>query len=467
MMKKITVIGGGITGLSAAYRLQKAAQSRGITLDIKLLEASSRAGGVINTTRREGFVLEEGPDSFFTEKPQALNLCHELGLNGDLLETSSECRQSFIVRKGRLHPIPEGFFLLAPARLSSFFASPIISWQGKLRVLAEPFVPFRSREDESLGSFVRRRLGPEALDRLAQPLVAGIYGADAERLSLAATFPRFLKMERERRSLLKGVRRMSRTRQASGARYSLFMTLRSGMQELTDSITRVLGSIIRLNAPVRRIFKKSGTEWKIELQSGEIIETDGIIFALPAYTIAGILSRLAPSLSRKLGGIRYAHAATANFIYDEQVIGHPLNGFGFVVPAVEKRILLGCTFSHRKFPERAPAGKALIRAFIAGDESETIWRNPDEQTARLIEKDLEELLGIRAKPLFMQARRHRLAMPQYEVGHRQLIDSISHEVSHLPGLALAGSWLNGIGVPDCIASGEAAAISLLSNVSKS
>ena len=453
-MRRIVVIGGGVSGLAAAHRLLEFGHH------VTLLEASSRLGGTIQTTHRDGFLLERGPDSFISEKPEALQLAKRLGLESQLIQTNEEYRRSFIVRNGRLRAVPEGFQLLAPSRLWPFLTSDIFSLGAKARIAMDLFLPRKGTngtQDESLASFVRRRLGQEALDRMAQPMVGGIYTADPETLSLRATLPRFLDMEREHRSLILAMLRQGQAQKSgtSGARYSLFLSFDRGMQVLVDE----LGSLkadVRLNTRVESL--KFDRTWTITTNAGEQFEAESVCLAVPAYIAASLLNG---SVAAKLNQIKYASTATINFAYKRSDVNHPLNGFGFVVPLIEKRSLIACTFSSVKFSGRAPSGHVLLRAFAGGALQPEIFALDESEMAARVEADLRELLGINANPLFTEVAKWERSMPQYEVGHLDRVDEIEKEVSKLPGLTLAGNAYRGAGIPDCIRSGQSAAESIL------
>lgn len=453
--KRIVVVGGGISGLAAAHRLLELGLEK---TQVTLIEASERLGGTIETRRRDGFLLERGPDSFISEKPQAVALAKRLGLESRLIQTNEQFRRSFIVRNGRLRPVPEGFQLLAPSRVMPFLTTDIFSVAGKIRMAADLLLPRqKGNDDESLASFVRRRLGQEALERMAQPMVGGIYTADPETLSLRATLPRFLDMERAHRSLILAMMRQGQTRGTSGARYSLFLSFDEGTEVLTNALASTISNV-HLKTPIKELAFESGT-WRIKDESGSTIDAGAVCLAVPAYTAAKLLENVNPRISAQLNAIKYASTATINLAYPRSAIRHPLNGFGFVVPFVEKRSLIACTFSSVKFNGRAPDGHVLLRAFAGGALQPDIFAAPDMETR--IEADLRELLGITGEPIFRETAKWERSMPQYEVGHLDRIEAIENEVRELPGLALAGNSYHGAGIPDCIRSGEAAAESLV------
>ena len=455
-INRIVVVGGGISGLAAAHRLIALGQT-----NVTLIEASPRLGGTIQTEYRHGFLIERGPDSFISEKPEALELAKQLGLESQLIQTNEKYRRSFIVRNGRLRPVPEGFQLLAPSRMWPFLTSDIFSIAGKMRMAADLVLPRKGTngtDDESLASFVRRRLGKEALERMAQPMVGGIYTADPETLSLRATLPRFLDMERTHRSLILAMLRQSQVQKSgtSGARYSLFLSFERGVQVLVDALAQIKADI-RLNTRVESLRLNNQT-WTITTNTGEQLEADAVCLAVPAYIAASLLNG---NLATKLTQIKYASTATINLGYERSAINHPLDGIGFVVPFIEKRSLIACTFSSVKFSGRAPEGHVLLRAFAGGALQPDIFALDESELAARVEADLRELLGITAKPLFTEVAKWERSMPQYEVGHLDRVTEIEDELSKLPGLALAGNSYRGAGIPDCIRSGQTAAESIL------
>jgi len=454
LSKRIVVVGGGISGLAAAHRLVELGVDKS---RITLLEASGRLGGTLETRNRDGFLLEGGPDSFISEKPEAVALVKRLGLESQLIQTNEQHRRSFIVRNGRLRPVPEGFQLLAPSRVWPFITTDIFSLAGKLRIAADLLLPRQNgNEDESLASFVRRRLGQEALERMAQPMVGGIYTADPETLSLRATLPRFLEMEKTHRSVILAMLRQGRTRGTSGARYSLFLSFDRGMEVLVNALADVVPNV-RFKTRVHEI-KKLHSAWTISTDE-ESFEAGAVCLAVPAYTAAKLLQNANPQLAAQLNAIKYASTATINFAYPRAAIKHPLDGFGFVVPFIERRSLLACTFSNVKFSGRAPDDHVLLRAFAGGALQPDVFAAHDLETR--IEADLRELLIIDRKPLFSEVAKWERSMPQYEVGHLDRVQAIDNEVRKLPGLAIAGNAYRGAGIPDCIRSGEAAAESLI------
>ncbi len=469
---RVIVVGGGISGLATTNRLIEESQRMQLPVEVKLLEAGSRLGGVIHTTHRDGFILEGGPDSFISEKPWALSLCQRIGLGPRLIGTGKNHRRSFIVRNGNLHPVPDGFYLMAPTRIWPVVTTSIFSWPGKLRMAGDLFLPRKKtsqQKDESLAQFVRRRLGKEALDRMAQPMVGGIYTSDPEELSLMATMPRFLQMEQQHRSLILAMFRQRRNLQQSGnsssagPRYGLFVSLDQGMHSLVQSLERRLPpETVHLNAVVSSLrFRPETKSWELQLQNGSEWEADAVCLSLASYQSANLLENVDPKLAEMLRSIRYASTATVNLAYRCDSIPRLPDGFGFVVPAIEKREILACTFSHLKFEGRAPGNFALMRAFVGGALQPRAFEYEDQDMIRVVRQNLRDLLGIERQPLFSQVERHPQAMAQYRVGHLDLVSEIESRLLGHPSLQLAGNAFTGVGIPDCVRRGEECADKLL------
>jgi oxygen-dependent protoporphyrinogen oxidase len=462
---RLVVVGGGIAGLAAAHRAVEIARERGLALDVVLLEARDRLGGTIETERVDGFLVEAGPDSFLSEKPWALALCRRLGVEDRLVRTDDRFRKTFVWFGGRLHALPDGFQLLAPTRFAPFVTSGLFSWPGKLRMALDLVLPRApAGADESLGSFVRRRLGQEALERVAQPLVAGIYTADPDDLSLAATMPRFLELERRQRSVILGMWRAGRRAPqagASGARWSLFVTFAGGMGELIDILAaRLPGGTARVKQRVTGV-ERHGGGWRVAVADEAPVEADAVIVATEAHGASRLLRYVDPPLATMLQVVPYASSATVSLGYRREDIPHPMDGFGFVVPRTEGRALLACTFSSVKYPGRAPEGHVLLRGFLGGMLQAGVLELDDAALLARVRDELRLALGITAEPLLTRIRRHPVSMAQYGVGHVQAVDAIEQRLGALPGLALAGSAYRGVGIADCVRSGEAAAERLL------
>jgi len=479
-MKRIVIIGGGISGLAAAHRLTELTRATQQPLDIILFEGSDRLGGTIQTSQRDGFLLERGPDSFISEKPEAVALANRLGIDSRLIQTNETHRRSFIVRKGRLRKVPEGFQLLAPSRFWPFVTTDIFSLSGKLRMAADLFLPranANGSNDESLASFVSRRLGKEALDRMAQPMVGGIYTADPRTLSLRATLPRFLEMERKHRSIILAMLRQRKASESaasgvSGPRYSLFLSFDNGMQTLTDELERNVtnaGVRIQLNSKVTGLDRANPdrqSSWAIATSDSSKIQADGVCLAIPAYSAATLFERTVNQLGQQLRAIEYTSTATINFAYRRDNVRHPLDGFGFVVPLIEKRSLIACTFSSVKFPGRAPEEHVLLRAFVGGALQPDVFQLTKPEMVARVKSDLEQLLQIQGQPLFVETAKWSQSMPQYHVGHLQRVSAIEAQLGSIGTIAVAGNSYRGAGIPDCIRSGETAAEKLFDSVSR-
>lgn len=460
-MKHVLVIGGGITGLVAARRL------RASGLDVEVLEAGSAPGGWLRTERVSTalgeFVVELGPDAILGEKPSARRLVDELGLGPHVVKTRSDRRGAYVVTRGKLERIPEGWSLLAPTSAGSLLRSPVLSPASRVRALLEPWVPARAESDETLASFVRRRVGWESLERLAQPLASGIYGADAEGLGLAGTMPRFLEMEREHGSVRRGIRERvsaSQGESASGARYGLFFGFDGGMQVLIDALAKELEGAITTSSPVSAI-ERRGPKLVVTLPSGSR-EADAVVVALAGPRAAPLLEKLAPRAAAGLAAIDHGSVATVTFAMRREDVAHPLDAYGFVTPATERRRVLAATFASEKWPGRAPPGTVLLRAFVGAPDEETLRGRSDDALIRTARRDLEQLIGLSGEPLFTRVLRYPSAMPRYALGHPARAKAIHEEILRAPGVALAGNALFGVGIPDAIASGERAAAEILS-----
>jgi oxygen-dependent protoporphyrinogen oxidase len=457
---RIAVIGGGISGLAAAYRLRELRPNA----ELSLFEASDRLGGVLETIKRDGFLIERSADNFLTAPPAALELCRRLGMEHELATTDESRRRAFVVRNGQLVPIPEGFYLMSPRKLLPVLRSPLLSVFGKLRLLAEPLIPrgplgvarHDLATDESVASFARRRLGRQVFERFVQPLVAGIYTADPEKLSMAATMPQFVEMERSYSSLLRAtLRRTDTDKSASGARYGLFLAPKHGLQSLVTKLADNLPrDMTHLNTHIQRVDRQDG-KWR--LSSGPSSAFDALILAVPAHVAAGLLKSAYSDIAAKLATIEYAGCAVVSLGFHRRQIGHALDGFGFVVPQTENRRIIAGSFASLKYPGRAPDDDVLIRAFIGGALQAELLDLPDDELRRIAHDELADLLQITGMPLVTDIARWPRSMPQYHVGHLARVGRIEQLAAAAPTLALAGNAYRGVGIPQCIASGEAAA----------
>ena len=467
-MNRVAIIGGGVAGLAAAHRVVELAKENSLNIDLTLLEASPRLGGSIATEKIGDFLVEAGADSFITEKPWALRLCERLGLSSRLVSTQAAYQKIYVVNRGKLVPLPIGFFLIAPTRFWPFVYSPLFSWPGKLRIAAEIVLPRgRNDQDESLGSFVRRRFGAETLERVAQPLIGGIYASDPDQLSLTATMPRYKEMERSKRSIIRAMwseqRRRARSESGSGARWSLFVTLAGGMQELIDSIVqRIPKSAMRLDSPATHLsHDREKKSWRIAVGNSESITADAVVIATPAFQAANIIEPITSDAAAELKQIAYASTSTVSLGYGRKDFPRPPDSFGFVVPAVEQRKIMACTFSSLKYPGRAPEDHILLRAFVGGALQPELFADDDPTMLKNVRGELASLLGVVAEPVLSRIWRHPKSMPQYHIGHAARIERIETTLRQFPSIALAGNAYHGVGISDCVHTGEEAAEKLV------
>lgn len=456
-MTRIAIVGGGISGLAAAFQLEQ--QRSAHPLEYTLYESSPRLGGVLRTENVDGCVVEAGPDSFITEKPWASDLCRLIGLGDQLIGSNDSHRKTYILVRGRLIPIPDGLMFMVPTRILPTGFSPLFSPRTKFRMARELFHPPRPADaDESVASLVERHYGAEMVDRLADPLLSGIYGGDAASLSVRAVLPRFAEMERAHGSLGRAMfaarKKMSRLESRPDA--PLFTSLSNGMGQLVETLVPKLNqSSVLINTSVDSIQAEDGC-WKINAGS-KSDRFDAVILAVPAIAAARVLSTCNAELSAELAAIRYSSSITIGLGYDREVRQSLPPGFGFLVPPGEGKRLLAATFVHNKFCHRAPEDRALLRCFFAGSTAENIWQLSDDALIAIVRNELQQILGLRAMPLFARVYRWKSAMAQYGVGHLDRLDRIERLCRQLPGLSLAGNAYRGIGIPDCVRSGRDAA----------
>jgi protoporphyrinogen/coproporphyrinogen III oxidase len=466
--RRIAIVGGGIAGLAAAHRIVELRPDCHLTL----FEAGPRLGGVLSTVHENGFQVEQSADNFITTVPWGLELCKRLGLADRLVQTNPAYRRTFVVCRGRLHRLPDGFLMMAPTRLWPLAVTPILSPLGKLRAALEYFIPPRDDPgDESMAAFVRRRLGREAFDRLVEPLVSAVYAADLEKLSVLATLSRFREMEREHGSLIRAMRHQMKNRPKtsgeSGARYSMFVTLEDGLSSLVEAIAaRLPPGAVQLNTPVTRI-ECRGNQWQVwtERNPSSLIphpsSFDALVLAAPSPVTAKLLQPLDATLAADLASIKHSGTAIVSLGYRAEQIGHPMDGMGAVVPAVENSPILACSFSSRKYPHRAPDGKELLRVFVGGARRPELAEMDDASLRKMVIDETSRLLQIRGEPCYCNIAHWPGTMPQYHVGHKELVARIESRVAALPHLALAGNAYHGVGLPDCIHGGELAAERIL------
>jgi oxygen-dependent protoporphyrinogen oxidase len=484
---RIAIIGGGVAGLAAAYELEQARAAGGPdgALEYTLFEAGDRLGGVVRSEIKNGVVLERGPDSFLTEKPAAAELCRELGLGNELVASNDRERKTYIVVKNRLVALPDGLMFLVPTKLIPTATTRLFSLGTKLRMGLELLhAPRRQGHgDEAVSSLVERHYGAEAVERLADPLLSGIFGGDASQLSARAVLPRLVAMENEYGSLTRGMLAAHRKIRAQakalkspahegmrpGAARGVFTTLRGGMQQLVDALQAHLNADwVRVGTAVSGLEQVDGG-WKVRA-GGAAEFYDAVIVAAPAWAAAVILRGVDAELSQELGDIPYSSSITVNLVYDESRLGRLPDGFGFLVPASESRVMLACTFVHRKFLGRTPAGKVVLRAFLGGTKHEALLAETDGALVGTVRRELKEILGdsvvgLGVEPEHTQVSRWRRSMAQYAVGHQERVSRIEARVTELSGLRLVGNAYDGIGISDCIRLGRNAAKELLASQS--
>ena len=461
--KRVLVVGGGITGLTLAYRLQENFFNSKENAEIILVESTPRIGGIIETEQKDGFIFEKGPDSFFNSKPNVISLCEDLQIENRIIGTNPDYRRSFILQGENLIPVPKGFYLMSPIAIGPFFGSPLISVFGKIRMMLDLVLPRRNEyEDESLYDFVVRRFGYEAFEKIAQPMIGGIYSADPKELSLKATMPQFLELEEKYRSVILGLRKTmirkdddtDETFNTSGARYGLFASFDKGMEVLTDSIKDKFSSVdLRLNSEVTSIAKKQ-EGWTVEINRNEILNVDTVCLTAINPKISQLIQNVSPKFSSFFNKLDFGSLATINFVFNKEQIKHPLDGMGFVVPDIEDRNILACSFSSVKFPNRSPEGDLLLRVFIKESE----WNNfSEKKNSSIIERVMKELrmiLKIHGEPKHTDVNFYLKSTPQYKVGHLERIEGLEKSASELSGLFFAGKGYRGVGISDCVASAD-------------
>ena len=466
--RRIVVVGGGISGLAAAYTLARA-RGDGAPVEEFLVEAAPRLGGVIQSERFEGCVVEAGPDSFLTEKPEAAALAREVGLGDLLVGSNGRERRTYILHHGRLEPLPDGLMLLVPTRVWPVVTSSLLPLSSKLAMAADWFRRPRPNgaEDESVAEFVSRHFGRAMLENIADPLLAGVYGGDSARLSMRSVLARFWKMEREYGSLTRATLKAMKQRRPenSGPKPPLFMTLKGGLTQMIEKLAAQLDPprvlLGRYVETIERIPSEKGEPYSVRLNGGTTLDAEAVILATPAHVAARILSELNATLAARLAGIPYSSAMTVSMGFDANQLTTLPPGFGFLVPSKERRRLLACTFVHRKFPENVEKEKGLLRCFLGGSRDPEVLGLGDREVVSLVRRELREILGLTAEPLFTHLHRWPDSMAQYIVGHEAGLQAIQAELAKLPGVFLAGNAYSGIGISDCIRTGRAAAESAL------
>ena len=460
-MKRIAIIGGGIAGLSAAYELEHQ-RHEGAEIDYVLYEASPRLGGVLQTERVEGCLVEAGPDSFLTEKPWATDLCRELGIANEIIGSNDAARKTYIVVDNRLFPMPDGLMFLVPTQILPTVLSPLFSLSTKFRMAREWFYPKHDLtnpthgEDETVAALVERHYGKEMVERLADPLLSGVYGGQASELSVRAVLPRFVDMEAKYGSLGRAMLAARKNKPSSPP--PIFSSLRDGMTRLVDVLVPKLDPIrLRIGLPIQEVQRRE-YGWLIVTEAGGS-SFDAVILATPTPAAAKLLQHSVPTLAQELSEIRYSSSVTVGLIYDSTIQLPP--GFGFLVPRTENKRMLACTFVHNKFPHRAPENRSLLRCFLGGSRDEAALSLSPNEILTIVRHELDEILDLTAEPLAARVYKWPASMAQYSVGHLDRLERIRHLLQETPRLTLAGNGYRGIGVPDCVRTGREAATQML------
>ncbi len=449
MTGRVVIVGGGVSGLSTAYYLAKAG------ISVTLIERRPRLGGVVQTERINGCVLEAGPDSFIAVKPWALDLIRELGLADDVIGSNDHLRVTYVVKRGKLVPLPDGLMMMVPTRILPMVSTPLLSWATKIRMGLELFRSAQTAPaaDRSVAEFIRGHYGTEAVDYLAEPLLSGVYGGDPEQLSAASVLTRFVELESKYGSLTRGVlaaRKASAGKTESGG--TLFRTLKNGLGQLVDVMSASIGDRMQV---IHGEAESVEPGYRVRV-NGEWIEAAHVVLAAQAYEAGDLVRGFAAELADQLCAVPYSSSMTMALGYDKRELGHPLNGFGFLVPKKERKRLVACTWVGTKFSHRVPEDLAVLRCFLGGTDDSALKETDDALVAAVLE-DLHGLMGISAKPAFQQISRWPRSMAQYTVGHQRRVERIEELVRDLPGLHLAGNAYYGIGIPDCIRMGKLAA----------
>lgn len=441
------MIGGGITGLSAAHALRRAG------IAFRLVERAPRPGGVILSERADGFIMEVGPDTILAQKPEAVDLCREIGLGPRLVPTNPEHRTVSILVGGRLRALPEGLMLAVPTRIVPFLRSDLFSWWGKLRMGLDLVLPARrANVDESIAAFLRRRFGQEAVDRIGEPLLAGIHSGDPERLSMHATFPRFVALERKHGSLVRGMRKAPRPRHA-GPPPPAFYSLVEGLGELPQTLVGTLPPESLLLGRAVSAVERNGDSWCVRIEGGEALRARALVLAVPPPRAASLLQPLDASIASDLEAIRFVSTVAVYLGFRREDVRHPLDAYGFLVPKSERLRTTAVSFFSTKFPGRAPAGQVLLRSFLGGDGDEAILDEADGTLLEIVRREMGGLLGITAEPVLSRVYRWPKATPQMEVGHLARMVAVDRRLSSIPGLFLAGAGVRSTGIPDSVAEG--------------
>jgi oxygen-dependent protoporphyrinogen oxidase len=460
--RRIAVVGGGIAGLAAAYELTKHARKRKLDLSLDIYESRDRLGGVILTEREGDYVLDAGPDAILTLKPAALQLCRELGLEEEIIPTRDEHRGVALYSRGKLRALPYGTGSSTLRKLEAYVTSGVVSWGAKLRMGADLLLPRgRAPEDESMADFFGRRLGREAVERIIDPLIAGIYSGDPYRLSIYSTFPRFPQLVAKKRSLLLSMLKAPQSSRSDGRTLPVFCSLREGLGQLVEELIYHLDdSQIVLGSDIRSV-RKTAAGYAVLTEGGEHDGYSDVVLSIPAWATARVLSDEFASLKALMGSVRYVSSGTVFFAYRRSDLGDRLRGYGFLVPNCEGRRINGATWITNKFQHRSPEDGFLVRCFVGGDRTAEQLEMDDEVLVRVCREELRDIAGLTAEPIFNRVYRWKQSNPQYDVGHAARSREIDAELAKHQGLHVTGSGFRGIGLPDCVKDGRETARRLL------
>jgi len=439
----VLIVGGGISGLAAAYYLERH------NLSVVLVEAQNRLGGLIATEQQNGCYLEAGPDSYIATKPAVTELAHSIpGLAARIIGSNDVARRVFVAKEGRLVPVPRGMAMMVPGEWQPALASPLFPAAAKLRFLSELcYRPRVRREDVTIAEFVKDHFDESVLEYVTEPLLTGVYGGEAEKLSARSVLPRFVGYEEKYGSLIRGVRRERAQRKDSEP---LFLSFENGMQTLVDAVAGEFGSGVRIvHGLAERAAPAPGRGWKV-IAGGQSEEAAHLVLACPAFRAAEVLEGADPGLSEELASIPYSSAITVMMGFEGAQLNHPLDGFGFLVPRRERKVIAACTWVNTKFPSRVAAGWAVLRAFIVGREADDLMAAGDEDLSGMVATELKRFMGTCSRAWFTTVHRWPRSMPQYVVGHQARAARIEKRLSEHPGLHLVGNAYDGVGIPDCV-----------------
>ncbi|MFD0586653.1 protoporphyrinogen oxidase [Paenibacillus sp. GCM10027627] len=463
---RIVVIGGGISGLSSAFYLQREAERQGRSVHLTIVDEAPALGGKINTLQRDGFVIEKGPDSFLARKQAMVELAAELGLEDELTATNPAAKKTYIMHNKKLHAMPQGLVLGIPTEILPFAKTGLLSWGGKLRALMDVALPARpAPDDESLGGFLERRVGTEVMRRIAEPLLAGIYAGDLKKLSLKATFPQFAESERKHGSLIKGMihnRKVTAAAASAKAKGATFLTFKRGLSSLVRALDNALSAVEReLGVKAEELIRESNGGYTVVLSNGKRLQADKIVMTAPAFAAAELLEPLVAC--PELRDIRYVSVANVVMAFDKAEFGLEFDGSGFVVPRSEGLHITACTWTSSKWLHSSPSDKVLLRCYVGHSEDQESVKLPDQELIAAVRKDIRETMGITAEPLFTELTRLNRSMPQYPVGHLERMSALRARLqAEAPGIWVTGAAFDGVGLPDCVRQGKEAAQKLLS-----